>query len=202
MDYIGSELLREYDSIKKYLSNTLSEKRFNHSEGTAKTAEELAIIYKEDSRKAYLAGLVHDCTRETDMIVQSNMLKALGITTDEMTLSTKELLHAHTAEYLMINHLNINDEEIISAVKFHTTGRENMSLLEKIIFLADVIEPSRNFPGIDYIRQLASENIDEALLAAFESSIKFLLGKRQMIHPNTLLARNYILKHFTGKEMG
>jgi predicted HD superfamily hydrolase involved in NAD metabolism len=83
-------------------------------------------------------------------------------------------------------------------VRFHTTGRENMTLLEKIIFLADVIEPSRDFPGIEYIRQIANENIDEALLAAFESSIKFLLGKRQMIHPNTLLARNYILKHFKG----
>lgn len=194
--------MREYDFIKDYLCSTLSAKRFNHSEGTAKTAEELAIIYKEDSKKAYLAGLVHDCTRETDMIDQNSMVKALGITIDELTLSTKDLLHAHTAEYLMINHFNIYDEKIISAVKFHTTGRENMSLLEKILFLADVIEPSRSFPGIEYIRQLAGDNIDEALLAAFESSIKFLLGKRQMIHPNTVLARNYILKHFTGKEMG
>lgn len=198
MGYLGSEFLTEYNSIKEYLSNTLSTKRFVHSEGTAKTAEKLAILYKVDSKKAYLAGLVHDCTRETDIIIQNNMLKALGKVVDEFTLTTKELLHAITAEYLMINEFHINDEEIITAVKFHTTGRENMTLLEKIIFLADVIEPSRNFPGIDYIRQLAWSNIDEAMLAAFESSIKFLLGKRQMIHPNTLLARNYILKHFNG----
>ena len=191
----------EYNSIKEYLSNTLSAKRFDHSEGTAKTAEKLAIIYKEDSQKAYLAGLVHDCTREIDILVQNNMIEALGIAADELTIASKELLHALSAEYLLINQFNIFDKEIITAVKFHTTGRENMSLLEKIVFLADVIEPTRNFPGINYIRQLAIENIDEALLAAFESSIKFLLGKREMIHPNTFLARNYILKHFTGKEM-
>jgi predicted HD superfamily hydrolase involved in NAD metabolism len=196
--YLGSEFLTEYNAIKEYLTNTLSTKRLMHSEGTAKTAEKLAIIYNVDSRKAYLAGLVHDCTRETDIAAQNNMLEALELEVDELTLTTKELLHALTAEYLMINEFNIYDEEVISAVRFHTTGRENMTLLEKIIFLADVIEPSRDFPGIEYIRQIAKENIDEALLAAFESSIKFLLGKRQMIHPNTLLARNYILKHFKG----
>jgi predicted HD superfamily hydrolase involved in NAD metabolism len=196
--YLGSEFLTEYIAIKEYLTNTLSKKRLIHSEGTAKTAEKLAIIYNVDSRKAYLAGLVHDCTRETDIAAQNNMLEALELEVDELTLTTKELLHALTAEYLMINEFNIYDEEVISAVRFHTTGRENMTLLEKIVFLADVIEPSRDFPGIEYIRQIAKENIDEALLAAFESSIKFLLGKRQMIHPNTLLARNYILKHFKG----
>ena len=200
--YLGSEFLTAYNSIEEYLSKTLSVKRFNHSKGTAKTAKELAILYKEDSEKAYLAGLVHDCTREIDIKIQIEMLEALGIEVDEITLTTKELLHAITAEYLMINQFNIYDKEVISAVKYHTTGRENMTLLEKILFLADVIEPSRSFPGIDYIRQLAKSNIDEALLEAFESSIKFLLYKRQMIHPSTFLARNYILKHFKEKEMG
>jgi predicted HD superfamily hydrolase involved in NAD metabolism len=198
--YLGSEFLTEYNSIKEYLTSNLSTKRFEHSVGTAKTAEKLAIIYNEDSRKAYLAGLMHDCTREIDIKDQNKMLEALGIVVDDITSNTKELLHAVTAEYLIVNEFNINDKEIISAVRFHTTGKENMTQLEKIIFLADVIEPSRNFPGIEYIRQLAESNIDEAMLTAFESSIKFLLCKRQMIHPNTLLARNYILKHFKEKK--
>jgi predicted HD superfamily hydrolase involved in NAD metabolism len=124
------------------------------------------------------------------------MLESLRIEVDEITLVTKELLHAHTAEYVMRNEFNIYDEEIISAVKFHTTGKENMTMLEKVIFLADVMEPSRSFPGVDYIRQLVTENLDEAVLAAFDSSIRFLLGKRHLIHPNTLLARNYVLNHF------
>ena len=188
--------MTEDNSIKKYLAKTLSAKRFIHSENTANTAERLAIIYKENSEKAYLAGLVHDCTREIDIGVQKDMIEALGIEVDEFTLISKELIHAFTAEYLIVNEFNIIDKEVISAVKFHTIGKENMTLLEKIIFLSDVIEPSRSFPGVDYIRQLAMENIDEALLAAFDSTIKFLLGKRQMIHPNTLLARNYVLKQF------
>jgi predicted HD superfamily hydrolase involved in NAD metabolism len=188
--------LTEYDAIKEYLAKTLSTKRFIHSENTAKTAEELALIYKVDSKKAYLAGLVHDCTRELDINQQHNMLKALGIEVDELTITTKELIHAFTAEYLIINEFNIHDKEVISAVRFHTTGKENMTLLEKIIFLSDVMEPSRSFPGVDFIRQLARSNIDEALLTAFDSSIRFLLGKRQRIHPNTLLGRNYVLKHF------
>ena len=185
----------EYDSIKEYLTKTLSTKRFIHSENTAKTAERLALMYKIDSKKAYLAGLVHDCTRELDMSLQLDMLKALKIEVDELTLSTKELIHAFTAEYLLKNEFNIRDEDVISAVKFHTTGKENMTLLDKIIFLADVMEPSRSFPGVDFIRQLAIEDIDEAILAAFDSSIRFLLGKRQRIHPNTLLGRNDVLKH-------
>lgn len=193
MGYLGSEFLTEYNSIIEYLSNTLSTKRFLHSKGVAITAEKLAIIYNEDSKKAYLAGLVHDCTREMDILDQHNMLKALGIEVDELTFTTIELLHAITAEYLLKNEFKINDKEIISAVNFHTTGRENMTLLDKIIFLADVIEPSRSFPGIDNIRKLARTDIDEAMLAALESSIKFLLSKRQLIHSNTILARNYIL---------
>jgi predicted HD superfamily hydrolase involved in NAD metabolism len=188
--------LIEHILIKEYLAETLSAKRFIHSENTAKTAKELAIIYKEDSEKAYLAGLVHDCTREVDIKVQHNMLEALEIECDELTLATKELIHALTAKYIIENEFNIYDEEIISAVEFHTTGKENMTLFEKIIFLADVVEPSRSFPGVDFIRQLAMKNIDEALLAAFDSSLRFLLGKGQMIHPNTLFGRNYILKHF------
>jgi predicted HD superfamily hydrolase involved in NAD metabolism len=187
--------LTEYDSIKEYLTKTLSTKRFIHSENTAKTAEKLALIYKIDSKKAYLAGLVHDCTRELDMKLQLDMLKALKIEVDELTLSTKELIHAFTAEYLLKSEFNIRDEDVLSAVKFHTTGKENMTLLDKIIFLADVMEPSRSFPGVDFIRQLAIEDIDEAILAAFDSSIRFLLGRRQRIHPNTLLGRNDVLKH-------
>lgn len=188
--------MTELALIRDYLIKTLSTKRYVHSENTAKTAEELAIIYKVDKDKAFLAGLVHDCTRETDMEIQHNMIETLGIEIDKLTLVTKELLHAHTAEYVMKNEFNIYDEEIIAAVKFHTTGKENMTMIEKIIFLADVIEPSRSFPGVDYIRQLAMRNMDEAVLEAFDSSIKFLLGKRYLIHPSTLLARNYVLNHF------
>jgi predicted HD superfamily hydrolase involved in NAD metabolism len=190
------KLLADYNSIKEYLRNTLSAKRYLHSENTALTAEKLAKIYNIDSQKAYTAGLVHDCTREIEIKIQQNMLVALGIQVDELTYNNKELLHAHTAESIIRDKFRIIDEEIISAVRFHTTGKEDMTLFEKVLFLSDVVEPTRNFPGVDYLRQLSIEDVDEALLAAFDSSIKFLMGKRSLIHTNTFLARNYILKHF------
>ncbi|OGO78858.1 MAG: hypothetical protein A2Y23_05130 [Clostridiales bacterium GWB2_37_7] len=186
--------MTDINFIKGYLRNTLSPKRYNHSENTAKTAVRLAKIYHQDSQKAYIAGLVHDCTRELEIEIQQSMLVSLGIQVDELTYNIKELLHAHTAEYSIRNEFRIFDEDIISAVRFHTTGKENMTLLEKILFLSDVMEPSRIFPGVEYIRSLSLKNIDEAMIAAFDSSIRFLIGKRSLIHSNTFLARNYILK--------
>ena len=186
-------MMKDLHAIEEYLSKTLSEKRYVHSINTARYAEKLAAIYGYDGKKAYLAGLVHDCTREMDMKLQHQLLAALNIRVDELSYNTRELIHAYTAEYVIKNEFHIYDEEIIAATKFHTTGKEAMTLLEKIIFLADVIEPSRSFPGVDYIRRLAEKNLNEALIEAFDSSIRFLLGKRSLIHPNTFLARNYVL---------
>lgn len=181
--------------IQEHLQQSLSPNRYIHSRSTAETAKKLADRYGQDSNKAYLAGLVHDCCRELDMDKQHSMLKALSYEVDELTFSIKELLHAYTAEYILRNTFIIEDKEIIMAVRSHTTGKEAMSKLEKIIFLSDVIEPSRSFPGIEYLRRLSMESLDEAVLAAFDSSIKFLIGKYSLIHPDTFLARNYIIKH-------
>lgn len=187
--------MKGLDAIKDYLSANVSSKRYIHSINTAATAEELAARYGVHTGKAYLAGLIHDCTRELDIHMQHQILKLLNIVVDDITFRTAELLHSYSAEHIIKKEFEIYDEEIIFAVRFHTTGKENMSLLEKIIFLSDVIEPSRVFPGVETIRQLAQENLDEALIAALDSSVKFLIGKRSLIHPNTFLARNYILKY-------
>lgn len=183
----------ELEDIKKYLQLTLSEKRYIHSLNTADTALKLAATFGEDPKKAYISGLVHDCTREIRLSEQQSMLKALNIEVDSLTYNISELLHAYTAEYVLRYKFKIDDEMVISAVRFHTTGKEDMKLLEKIIFLSDVIEPSRNFPGIEYIRELSRKNLEEALVEAFDSSIRFLVGKRALIHPNTVIARNYVI---------
>jgi predicted HD superfamily hydrolase involved in NAD metabolism len=193
MDFTNSKSIYNIEKIKEYLRSNLSEHRYLHSENTAATAEALARLYKADSNKAYIAGLVHDCTRELDMDTQQQLISLLKIEVDKLTLSTRELLHAYTAEYVMKTQFEIFDEEIISAVRYHTTGKENMAILEKIVFLADVIEPTRSFPGVDNIRALSKENLNMALIAAFDSSIRYLIGKEAEIHPNTFFARNYIL---------
>lgn len=183
----------EIEEIKNYLKLNLSDKRFKHSLNTANTALELAKAFGEDSQRAYISGLVHDCTRELSLEKQQSMLKDLGTEVDLLTYSTAELLHAYSAEYLIRQRFMIYDETIINAVRYHTTGKEAMKPLEKIIFLSDVTEPARSFPGIDNIRQLSKHDLDNALLEAFDSSIRFLIGKKAMIHPNTVYARNFIV---------
>ncbi|MGB7604443.1 MAG: bis(5'-nucleosyl)-tetraphosphatase (symmetrical) YqeK [Lutisporaceae bacterium] len=192
----------ELEEIKNYLKLNLSDKRFKHSLNTAETALELANVFREDPQRAYISGLVHDCTRELDLALQQSMLRELGIQVDSLTHSNAELLHAYSAEYLIRQKFRIDDETIITAVKYHTTGKEAMELLEKIIFLSDVIEPSRSFLGIDNIRQLSKCDLDEALIEAFDSSIKFLIGKKATIHPDTIYARNFIITHLQNKKWG
>jgi predicted HD superfamily hydrolase involved in NAD metabolism len=138
--------------------------------------------------------LVHDCARELDMEELLNCLEAEGIAADALTLSVKELLHGPAAVHICRKVFYIQDEEILSAVRYHTTGKENMSLLEKIIYLSDFIEPSRSFEGVEELRELAYGKLDEALLMAFNSSIHYIMSKNQLIHVDTILSRNNILK--------
>lgn len=179
--------------IMDYLKNNISSKRYLHSLNVSATAVKLAEFYGCDAGKAQIAGLVHDCARELDMKELQKCLEAEGITTDSLTLCVKELLHGPAALHICREVFDIRDEEILSAVRYHTTGRENMSLLEKIIYLSDFIEPSRSFSGVEELRELAFGNLDEALLKAFNSSIQYIISKDGLIHLDTILSRNYIL---------
>jgi predicted HD superfamily hydrolase involved in NAD metabolism len=187
--------MKEFMFIKEYLSKNLTSKRYQHSINVAETATALALKYHGNVEKAYIAGLVHDCTRELDMDKQQALLRKLNIQMDEHTYQSKELIHAHTAEYIIKNEFKIYDEELLSAVKAHTTGKAAMTVLEKIIFLADVIEPSRSFQGVADIRSLSRSDMNQALILALDSSIKFLIEKKSLIHPDTFLARNDLLFH-------
>jgi len=177
-----------------YLKNNISSKRYLHSVNVSNTAVQLAEAYGSDVNKARVAGLVHDCARELNKDFLLNCLAAEGIAADELTLGLKELLHGPAAVHICRGVFGIVDEEILGAVRYHTTGRENMSLLEKIIYLADCIEPSRSFDGVEKLRGLAFENLDEALLMALNSSIQYIMARDGLIHVDTVLSRNYVLK--------
>lgn len=182
------------DSIMKYLEKTISQKRYAHSVNVSTTAARLAEQYNGDVRKAGIAGLVHDCARELEKGELLDCLVQEGIYVDKMTLDIKELLHGPAAVHICRKAFGIEDEEILNAVRYHTTGRENMSVLEKIIYLADFIEPLRSFEGVEEMRRLAEENLDKALLLALNSSIEYLISKNGLIHMDTILSRNYMLK--------
>lgn len=181
------------DSIKKYLESSISPKRFIHSVNVSNTAASLAELYGGDALKAAVAGLAHDCARELEKTQLLVCLEEEGMVADEMTKEIKELLHGPAAVHICRKVFGIEDEEILNAIRYHTTGRVNMTLLEKIVYLSDFIEPSRSFEGVERLRKLAVGNLDRALLLAFNSSIEYLISKNGLIHMDTILSRNYVL---------
>ena len=103
------------------------------------------------------------------------------------------LMHGLAGSIIAKHIMGIEDEDVLNSISYHTTGRKNMTILEKIIYIADYIEPMRNFPGVDELRKIAYSNLDEALLLSFDNTIKYVITKGQLLHLDTIEARNYIL---------
>lgn len=171
----------------------LTEHRYIHTIGVMETAIELAKRYGADVKKAELAAIFHDYAkfRPKDEMKQIIIDQDLG---SELLLHNEELWHAPVGAYLVEKEVGIFDSEIINAIRFHTSGRPNMTLLEKIIYVADYIEPGRHFPGVDEVRELAKISLDEALIKAIHNTIVFLMKKKQAIYPDTFLTYNALVK--------
>jgi len=181
--------------IEKTLKGMLPERRLKHSLNVSKCAVKLSEIYKCDKEKAEIAGLVHDCAKYfTDEQIEDS-IERFNVELDPLEVNNIALSHSVIGSYVAVDVFNIKDEEIINAIKYHTTGKENMSLLEKIIYMADLIEEDRKFPRVEELRELTySGKLEEALLLSFNNTIKFVIDNNQLIHPRTIKARNYILE--------
>src|SRR5690606_33311273 len=105
-----------------------------------------------------------------------------------------ELWHAPVGAYLVKKEIGITDEDILDAIRHHTTGRPGMTTLEKVVFLADYIEPNRSFPGVEEVREKAKKSLDEALVLSLQNTIRFLLSKNQLIYPQTVATYNDLLR--------
>ncbi|MBR5154915.1 MAG: bis(5'-nucleosyl)-tetraphosphatase (symmetrical) YqeK [Clostridia bacterium] len=186
--------MQTIDEITQYLKRNLSKERFNHTIGVAETAQSLATMWGEDSSLAFLAGLVHDCAKEVPVQDAVMKLSASGYVLDEVEKSSPALIHAPLGALLAKEIFGINDQIVLDAIRYHTTGRTNMSLLEKIIYVADFIEPNRRYRESKIIRDLAFTDLDKAVLAEADMVIKFTIDKGRLIHPDTVIARNYYLK--------
>ena len=178
------------EQIQSDLKQKLSAKRFKHSAGVADLAKHLAKKYGADPDKAYLAGWVHDCAKELSLADMQEIIKENGLQLDAQMMQSRALLHGPCGSLLTRSRYGIEDADVASAIYFHTTGQPGMTLLEKIIFLADYIEPSRDFPGVDKLRKKAEKNLDEAVLAAYDSTISHLLDQEAYIYNLTFLGRN------------
>jgi len=186
--------------MRQKLKDYLGEKRYNHSVGVEETAAALAKMLGADENKARTAGLMHDVTKEFEPEIQKTMLKDGGIVLNEAEKSSHKLLHAMTAPMVLEKDFEISDGEILSAVRYHTTGRKDMSVLEKIIYMADFIEPNRDFEGVDELRSLAFRDFDAALILALEMTIEEVKEKGAILHPDTAEALKFLVGE--GKKDG
>ncbi|MBQ8262519.1 MAG: bis(5'-nucleosyl)-tetraphosphatase (symmetrical) YqeK [Lachnospiraceae bacterium] len=161
--------------IKEQLEKQLDKKRMEHTEGVAYTAAALAMRYGVDVDKAYLAGLLHDCAKCIDKKKQYALCEKYGLELSESEKDNSSLVHAKLGAFLAKEKYSVEDEDILSAVLYHTTGRENMTMLEKIIFVADYVEPGRKpITGLDEIRALIFIDIDAAIYKILRNTIGFL----------------------------
>lgn len=182
------------EKIKSLLKDTLNTDRYNHTMRVVDEAKKLAVLYGVDEEKAEIAALTHDCAKNMSYNELREICEKGNIIFTEDDFNSKPIWHAYAAAVIAKEKFNINDEEIINAVKYHTTGRKNMTLLEKIIYLADYIEPGRTFEKIQEVRTLAyDKDIDEAMIKAINNTIEFLMSKRSIIHKSTIEARNYLI---------
>lgn len=177
--------------MENIIKQRLSEKRFNHSIGVADTAKKIAEKIGADPEKAYVAGLVHDVAKEMPFEEMINVCKKGAVEPDRMELQNKSLLHA-PAGAAILEGLGITDTDIKNAVRYHTVGRYGMSLLEKIIYLADMIEPSRVYPEVEILREMAEEDFHKAFANALKFSIMWNMEKGRVVHEGTLRAWNGI----------
>ncbi len=197
-EYIYKNNLYKTDFFKKYekeiniLKENLTEKRFNHSMQVAKEAKKLAIEHNIDKEQAFLAGLIHDCCKCFSLPKIYEACEKYNFKLDEVLEKQPDLAHSFLGYYVAKDIYNIKDENILNSIKYHTTGRANMSSLEKIIYIADYIEPTRvYFEGIYTARELAYKDLDKAMEYILKSTIQFNTKKGRIIHPLSLQAYEY-----------
>ena len=178
------------EKYKELLQSKLNEKRYFHSLCVADEAKRLAIKYGGDPDKMYLAGLLHDITKNTNENEQLQLFKEFGIMLTAVEKASPQIWHAMSGSLFVQKELNITDEDIISAIRYHTTGKAGMTLSQKIVYLADLTSADRNYPDVDEIRQKADRNIDEAIFAVLKFTVNNMSGKGLPLHPDTLDAYN------------
>ncbi|NGM82865.1 HD domain-containing protein [Paenibacillus sp. 7124] len=181
------------EALIKSVSAQMPEKRWKHTLGVMETAVKLSRKYGGDPERAEKAAILHDVAkywpveRQREIIAQNHL-------SPELLNFDKQLWHAEVGAFVAQTEYGIEDREVLDAIRYHTSGREGMTLIDKIVCLADYIEPGRDFPGVDRIRKLSKSSLEEGLIAGFDSTISLLLEKRKIVFPLTVMARNDLVR--------
>lgn len=185
------------DEVISLLKERFTQDRYRHSLGVAKEAERLARREGLDEEKAYLGGLLHDYAKGLDEEELRRLGRLSSWEIDDDELAMPELLHAPAGAYLVQQELGVKDPEIMEAIRYHTIGNPTMGKLAVIIYIADYIEPNRDFPGVENARGEVEKGIVPGIITITSNLIKYNIDRGRLIHPNTLLLRNAYLRRTT-----
>ncbi len=186
------------EEMLHYLQLNLSESRLKHSLGVSETAVSLATKYDENIESARIAGLIHDCAKNMKEAQLIKIAREHGIHIDDIYNHNPSIMHGVVGSIIAREVMEIQDDDILNAIRYHTTGRENMSMLEKIIYISDYIEPSRKFKGVEELRNLSYISLEAAVIQCLENTIKYVISQNELLHNDTINARNYLLSKHRG----
>lgn len=187
-------ITKSYDEMRAILEQRLSPARYRHSLGVADTAAALARRFGMSEERARVAGLLHDCARAYETAQLPAEARRRGIPVGKIEAAMPLLLHAYVGAYLIYEVYGVDDAVVAQAVWRHTVGGENMTALDKIVYFADMIEPSRAYPEVEKLRELArTASLDEMVLAGLTESVRFVIQKGGLLHPDTIAARNELI---------
>ena len=181
------------DEYKDLIRSMMGKKRYIHSCNVAEMCVRLAEVHGGDVRKAYLAGILHDCRKEAEAEVQRKEMMASGYRVDPAELASKSTWHGIAAAYYLREELGIGDEDILNAVRYHTVARAAMSKLEKIVYLGDLVSAERDFPDVEKYRAYALKDLDDGMYRALKWSVTNLAQNDKKIPVSTIEAFNYYM---------
>lgn len=182
--------MKRYEEIYEIVKNTLSEKRFYHSKCVSERAIEYAKLYGASVEKAKIAGILHDIAKEIPKEDRISVCEKYSVELDEIEKRCTELIHGKLGAEIAKKDFKL-DEEICNAIKYHTTGKENMTLLEKIIFLADFTGVDRDYDISRELYDIAKRDLDEAVQKMLKYSIIHIIEENKILHLNSVKALNY-----------
>ena len=188
-----TQLPVDLDMLRGQLRAKQSITTFAHTLGVVAAAELLAARYGVDREQARLAAFLHDVARDMETSELLKRVMEYGILMDEIEAGAPLLLHAKVGAAMGRTLFGIEDGAVLQAVERHTTGAPEMTALDAVVYVADYIEPGRDFPGVEEVRRAAGQDLDHAVVLAMNGTLQYLLRENRLVHPRTVNARNYLL---------
>lgn len=185
-------MVTDVEFLKEELKNEVTEKRYFHSLGVMKMCEKLANMYKVDIKKAKLVGLMHDLAKDLPKEEKKKYIKENNIPFSQVEMANIEIMHGKIAADVCKKKYGF-DEEMCTSIAVHTTGMENMTTLEKVLFVADKIDETRNYPFAEELREIAYSSLDNAIIKNIDEAIKKNIEENKVIIEDSIKTRNYLL---------